>query len=189
MKIHALRHFVSYKSHVRLHINSNRRLKFKQAFETGVSRKQGFFVTSARLLRPLVNALCQPNKKPQARGARLGRGHDRGLGFSYHVNQALQERALGVTASTICRFCRAYGGSSRSAAEAACVSSPLTHTALRAQNDVLNSRVAVSVREGFLLFFERRDLFVGRLPVAGRVGQEQRTPIETPASQPHRLLR
>jgi len=132
---------------------------------------------------------ANPIRSPKRGGHGWGGVMTGGVGFSYHVNHALQERALGVTASIICRFCRAYGGSSRSAAEAACVSSPLTHTALRAQNDVLNSRVAVSVREGFLLFFERRDLFVGRLPVAGRVGQEQRTPIETPASQPHRLLR
>ncbi len=52
-----------------------------------------------------------------------------------------------------------------------------------------NSRVAVSVREGFLLFFERTGQLPDRLPMAGRVGRELRTPVETPVSQPHRLLR
>jgi hypothetical protein len=47
----------------------------------------------------------------------------------------------------------------------------------------------VSVREGFLLFFERTGQLLDRRPMAGRVGRELRTPIETPVSQLHRLLR
>jgi hypothetical protein len=80
MKIHALRHFLTYKSHVWLHINSNRRLKFKQSFETGVSLKQGFFVTSARLLRLWLMRCANPIRSPK-RGDTLGAGSCQGGGF------------------------------------------------------------------------------------------------------------
>src|SRR5262245_38371136 len=49
-----------------------------------------------------------------------------------------------------------------------------------------NSRVAVSVREGFALLFERRGQLLDHPPIAGRVGRELRTPIETLVWQPNR---
>jgi hypothetical protein len=46
MKIQAMGHFLTFRGcRVSCPFFSNRQLKFKQSFETGLSRKQGIFVT------------------------------------------------------------------------------------------------------------------------------------------------